>query len=607
MKAIYVIYTTRDLVRLFKRGLINTSCRNKFLAFKDISEQLQSLIREYNMDLIYPVRPSLKQRERFLAEYINLIGLLSKENNNRLWWATDIASKNRFTSILPSLIHQFITILHMVSCADIDNLVVFSPSYLILPSLSKAVSSAVKVEFVSRSFVGHLEIVFNMVKKIAGLFYHAATVYMRSVYAKLQLRSFIRKRLAVGEQYYIVKSFIYNHSFSPDNSYHDIFFGRLVDFLNARDNVIILANILGGYRHCIRKISNSSYFIIPIDYFVSFLDILTAIKEILSFRVKLPRELLFQGEDVSDIISNELKKTFNGIQLYQLIHYYAVTRMLDSVEAKVFLYTYENNPWERMCVYAVKESSPAADIIGFQHTVVPQASLNMFPDSRETGLSPMPNRIFTVGEIPKKIMERYGSYHKGMIKTACAFRHEYLFKINLSLSRKKEGKILVALEGVAAAGIMLKYVVSQLAGKDSYEVMIRTHPVLGWEYFSRHYNINIDNIPNFILSKKKSLKEDIEWADVVIYWGSTVVIEALSMGRPAIHYDTGAILSYDPLFECSYLKWNVTAYDDLDNVIKEIYSIEDKEFMYQQQKAKEYIRRYFYPVNDEVLSLFLVK
>jgi len=605
MKAIYVVYNTREMVGLFKRGLLNTSCRNKFLAFTDISEQLQRLIRDYNMDLICPARPSSEQRERFLAEYITLIGSLSKENNSRLWWATDIASKNRFTSTLPSLIHQFITILYMLRQDDIDNLVIFSPSYLILQSLNKAISFyGVKCEFISRDFVNNFRIVFARIKKILGLFYHAGVIYIRSVYARLRLGRIIHKRLVTDKPYYIVKSFIYNHSFGENNSYYDIFFGRLVDFLNARDDVIILANILGGYRHCIHKIRNSTYFIIPIDCFISFFDILTAVKQILFFKIKLPKDILFYGKDVFDIINNELKRTFNGVQLYQLLHYCAVKRLFACVQAKTFLYTYENNPWERMCVSSVKESSSATDIIGFQHTVVPQASLNMFPDSRERELSPMPDRIFTVGEIPKQIMERYGSYHKGMIKVACALRHEYLFKINLSLSRKKEGKILVALEGVPAAGAMVKYVISQLAGKDSYEVMIRTHPVLGWEYFSRHYNINIDNISNFILSEKRSLKEDIKWADVVIYWGSTVVIESLSMGRPVIHYDIGSILSYDPLFECSYLKWSVTAYDDLDNVIKEIYSIEDKDFIYQQQKAKQYIRRYFYPVNDETLSLF---
>ena len=70
-----------------------------------------------------------------------------------------------------------------------------------------------------------------------------------------------------------------------------------------------------------------------------------------------------------------------------------------------FLFTYENNPWERMCMMAVKSQAPQTKVTGYQHTVVPHASANMFISSHERGRLPMPDRILTVGEAPKQIME----------------------------------------------------------------------------------------------------------------------------------------------------------------------------------------------------------
>jgi predicted glycosyltransferase len=108
------------------------------------------------------------------------------------------------------------------------------------------------------------------------------------------------------------------------------------------------------------------------------------------------------------------------------------------------------------------------------------------------------------------------------------------------------------------------------------------------------------------ISEKNSLNEDLVNTSVVIYWGTTVSLEALGLGIPVIHYQREHdYLSYDPIFSCPGLHWNVNSGDDLSSVLKKITNIESKEYEKQKNLSDAYIDKYFLPVNDENMSQFL--
>jgi surface carbohydrate biosynthesis protein (TIGR04326 family) len=280
-------------------------------------------------------------------------------------------------------------------------------------------------------------------------------------------------------------------------------------------------------------------------------------------------------------------------------------RLLQAVHVETFLLTYENNPWEKMCIMAVREGAPGI-IVGYQHNVVPQASANMFVSRWEKNAMPMPDRILTVGDRPKEIMERYGNYDCGEIETSCGLRFEYLENLPVA-ARQRLGNILVVLEGIDDVYKMVNYVMKELGRNESFKVIIRTHPVLPFHCIQRKLDYSLDSLPNFGLStRNSSLKDDIEWADVVMYWGTTVALEALCMGKPLIHYSIGTCLSYDPLFECWHLKWTVSDEESMVNILDEIYSLDDAEFYVEQNHALAYIRHYVFPVSEHGLSRFFV-
>ena len=129
----------------------------------------------------------------------------------------------------------------------------------------------------------------------------------------------------------------------------------------------------------------------------------------------------------------------NGVQIFQLLHYDAMCNMIKAQRIRTFLFTYRNNPWERMCMLACRQHSPSTKILGYQHSVVPEAALNMFVHPLEKNIVPLPDRILTTGEISKSIIEHYGDYSLVPVVSACALRYEYLSQIKPRPYQKSQG------------------------------------------------------------------------------------------------------------------------------------------------------------------------
>lgn len=551
------------------------------------------------------LRPPARDRrfqERFLREYVDLVGKIGAEQDSRLWWATDIASKNRFASRIPDLLNQFFTAAEATRSSS--DLIVLDPPWQIVDSLVdffKKNNRPFKV--IGYENVKWRDILFSRTRRIASVLKTSAACIKKIIAA----RRACPLNLPGGKgSLYVIKSFIYDHSFSDNGkTYRDAFFGSLPDYLKEKKRLLIFADILGDYSKALDNISRHNAFsIIPVEKMLSIKDVIATAFEALLSRFEIIKNQYLYGEyEVSSIFRNEISRTFNGLAFYQMFHYRAVKNLLKAAEIDTFLLTYENNPWEKMCIQSLRTCSPDTKIIGYAHTVIPQACANMFTSPLESKTAPRPDLILTVGQVPKEIIERYGICENGRIKASCGLRFEYLFKLPV-FERKLNGNIAVMLEGIPEVCKMVDYVLGEL-GNTRFKVRIRTHPVLQWDQIARNITRPWASLNNISFSESKSIKEDVEWADIVVYWGTTVALEALSMGTPVIHFDAGSVFSYDPLFECDHLKWNTSRGQSLSEVIQKIYSLNEESFKTEQQKAKEYLNRYFYPIDNEALGKFI--
>ena len=137
---------------------------------------------------------------------------------------------------------------------------------------------------------------------------------------------------------------------------------------------------------------------------------------------------------------------------------------------------------------------------------------------------------------------------------------------------------------------------------EMYIVKVRPHPILSLQSALDIFNLRLNE--QFIISEGR-LEDDLIWADVVLYASSTVGMQAVSGGIPAIHLDLGEFLDTDPMFDWDDFKWSAKAPEALVDHIKQIDALSDEHFTTLQLNSKSYVDQYLSPVSDEALKLFL--
>ncbi len=499
----------------------------------------------------------------FFQEYVRLVEALGKGQDPLLWWATDVASKNRFQTKLPALLQGFLATGNRGEPVPAEGLI-------------------------ARGWM---------------IFRISCYCALRAAWARVILGKLPLTRLKPGKTY-VAKSFLYDSSFPLQGGYQDPFFGGLIPFLNARSALMVVVDIQGDYGKALKNIrANGAVDLVPWEYFLSWRDIIAAAWRLLRWSSKPVHHAVFFGHDVTDLVNDHLRAGGDRIQTQQFLHYFSVLNLCRSIDVDKILMTFESNPWEKMWILAARRAGSRALVLGYQHNVVPPASANMFIAQGEAGTTPLPDKILTAGAEPRRILGEFGAYPAGMLQTSCALRMGHIFRE--PFPRAGGRRVLVALEGVDGVRDMVAYVLDQLGRHRDVQVRLRTHPVLPWRYFEERHGFSLKALPQVEVSAGSSLLEDIREADVVLYWGSTVSMEALALGRPVVHFDNKALLSFDPLFSCPHLKWTVGPGDALMPVLESILGLSNDDYTRELVRAREYLKSYFYPVSDEAMALFL--
>ena len=564
------------------------------------------VFQNYNIEVIYINEIIENNAAKFIEDYRDLIGRVSGNLDVREWWATRISSKNRFNSRIPNLLRQ-IEACSVVLDQRINNTVIYCPDYSIVSTINILTSNTgLKLEFprvhvACKLWNDKLKALLIHVWSFINLSYK---IFLIRFYFKKNINHQGFKKLNT----YTLKTFFYESSIDKNNnfSYHDPMFGRLPEFLAVNGNLLIITQILGNYKKCLDRIKkNKEYTIIPIEYWLSMSTLFKGLRFLLIFRFdklfNFPTK--YRGININKLLKSEIFRNGNDIPLNQYLYYEAMTRCFRNKKIDQYVSTYENNPWEKMAILGIRQMSPLTKIVGFQQSVVPQASVNVFLSAEELQIMPLPDKIICVGKTPAEIINENSAAPMENIDVGCGLRYEYLW-LTPSKKRKKIRKVLVAPEGVADVIPMINKVIKELNNNMMYHVSLRFHPSLPYENIKDMLDYNLENYKNIVISSL-SLQEDLIENDLCIYWGSTVALEAMSMGIPLIHYNMQTILSYDPLYCCTNHKWTVTEKESLIDVIESINALSDEEYAQQAKQAKSYIARYFFPVNDENMSKFL--
>jgi len=350
--------------------------------------------------------------------------------------------------------------------------------------------------------------------------------------------------------------------------------------------------------------------IYPLEVYLHYRDVyfraLQWILKFLFFPFQMKGEIQFMGYDATMLFKELIRCGGFRISFFQALHFDIARRLGQKYQIKTCLMSYEGRPWERFFMTGLRKTNENIQIIGCQHTVIPLSATDMFLHPKEVGLIPLPDKIVTTGMTPKFFLERYSAYPKEQVYTGCALRFESLQKRSVLVrSKQKHFVLLVAFGGSSEEVPLLNYSLRQAFLNKDIIFRMRAHPAFSWNQlmslssWRKKLPENVENSTSFEVS------DDLEICDAVLYWGTTVALESLLVGKPIIHFDRGDLLNYDPLFEFTDFKWQVQATDSLQTVIQEIQALPETLYCEHQQQGRKYMKEYFYPVNNENLENFL--
>lgn len=549
-----------------------------------------------------------EERIQCKNEYLNNIAELSAMYNSIEWWANAISEKNEYQPYHYRNLCSFYSLIKTLrKYMNRDMRIFIVCNYEIFAQLKiYCEQNHIRIISAEEPVILRLKKIYEKIYTAVHIVYTLTKIAVRKMYIHYMLACRIKRGFDNAESYYVIRTWADKRFLTEKSPIHNTHFWRLPEYVIQHGyNLMLLVGITNNFTKIIKKIrEDRTCLVIPEEYFFRYSDFLQVFKYLHVKKIVLKKKIFFNGLDVTALYETGINRNYFSVYyLFNIVHYILAKRLAQAVKLKTFIQTFENYAWEKMTLLGIREFCSDNALLGFQHAYVSRNSFKYFPGKMERDVMPLPDRIVTMGKRTREIMERFGSYNKDTLKVGCALRQGYLNNIK-PFKRRRMNRIVVPLTMVKKESVILMdFLYRSGLAKSELEVVIRCHPAAPYKSFRKDICFRLPE--NFIINNEKSASEELSRADIVIYIWTTVAIEALKMGLPVIYLDILYPMYVDPLFECKALKREVSIPDKLVPAIEGFYNMDDDDFYKEQQSAQEYLREYFYPVNEENLQAFL--
>lgn len=504
--------------------------------------------------------------EEIIFKLQSLFETISHQKAQPIWWMTISSTRDRFLSRLR---YQ----LDLLDQRNVDGLYNLKPSD---ESLTKYIKLILKPFFVLNTLI--------------KLRRDVHTTYQKRI-KQIQSRPLL-----------VIKSFNYAHNFILD-SFKDPFWSDLIPYLENKKGTkfIVLSEPMGSIELATKYSIKNENFFVPL-YFLKLSDPFKALLMILSgYFVPRTKGIHYNGKNVDALIHINYLQELSSQATYMAILNYLIYQNVSKIfSIDKFLLPYEGLCWENAAILGIKKNHPNLKIIGKQHAVISEAAITNFP--LNSPYYPVPHIINTTGKITYKMIKHFNRHPMVSIVSGCAFR----FTFNSSEVAKSSPirpVILLGLEGVLNCKTLIEYAVRNMKDLPDWKLIIRPHPILPFEKLKPTLNINPESFSNIEISKGKSLDEDLSRSGILLYWGSTLCLDALGKGIPVIHYEYQNSLNFDPLVNFTDLKWVVGPNANLIDTVRKIINLED--LAERRAKAQSFILDYFSPPSESQFEFLI--
>ena len=559
-------------------------------------------------------RSSRELREHYLT-FLYEIG---RGMGSLCWWVSSVACRN---GILSKTFHRICLLKSALDLArsreSNEPLVLIAPEPLssALEQNLKA-ESGIRTRYIRNRGLGFLRPLRDLVDMGLHRSFFLARNGLRIVQARRALPSVPR----VSQPSTVILSWV-----TPDNRhlrdrFHESFFGNLAQKLQeSGHNVAIAPVFLWGlpYRQTLQGMLSSPFPLVVPHRFLRFGDLLAAAASTF-FKSPQPEPVpSFRGLNVEHLIRYDLRLNRISNASADALLVASLVRRLAAARVPIdrFIYIYENHPGERALCWEVRRSYPQAQLVGYQHARAPMFEINLHIAPEGEMEAPLPDRIVAVGKYTANNLAR-GGFAEGSIVVGGALQmtqstmtpveqvreSDTVAKLDEGHDGLNKRTILVASSDSLEEATELAYMAANLGkGDDSLRVILKCHPRTPYERVSGLFgsraqgDFQVSTEPIIDLIKKSS---------VMVYSGSTVGVQAMALGIPAIHVTPQFELDVDPLEGVLDIRLAALGLEDLRVKVRWILDNRESYIAQHRERWRTFVDEMYSPVNERTVTAF---
>lgn len=528
-------------------------------------------------------------QKQYRDEYVSFIDDVESSTGDPLWWSGSLSWKNPWASAFLLRFSQLMILLEVIKDCKANGhglVVVFEE-----PLMQRAANNNIKrvlpaIAVINiRKFAAVTKAAFVLIA--VGLF---ARIRLFLFYSKkkIEYRRIVNKIVANAtvdlsqKNRCIYPTFIDCRSFR-NGQYFDAFLGSLLETEIFRNYSITVVPVLisAQQEQLDQFVSwiNSRGFraVIPLDT-ISFPGLLTRLLRSV-FQISwsvASRDL--GGVDVASLVLWERAEDWRSVSWFQSGLLDCVCQRLwrDTAGKHLLLYPFENQAWERIFLYYMRR---CADVyaIGIQNAPCPSLSTRFFLSNTAVKICPLPDVLITNGDISYEIL-------KPLYQSRVAVEKSSLLRsISVTIQRKTSAKttavgapclsleiLVVCSIGVYEARELMYRAVKALGNTAKYNVLIAVHPLINR---SELFGAGFMEFPPNVAFADKPMDTLLAQADVVLFDSSTVGLQALAIGLPAVFIGHECALNIDPTEYDDAVTRRAYTPDQIREIVKSICTI----------------------------------
>jgi hypothetical protein len=587
-------YSSEEKIKKIVKRHAEGRCGYLFLSNEGNSEAIFKNLESHGFarinlrDILINCRTELRQA---VVEFSGALNSMSPHHN---WWAIGI-SRRIATGLFPSGMAKIFLIKKVIDSGEWDSLVVYDDS--IFPWVSMTGNKhKVQVNFYMEHSAGADWK--NRLKSVLPL----GTVLwlLRKIVTKTKLGWSLPKiKKDTFKAPVVLFTLIDNNSF-PAGLFRDIYLGELANHIKKEGRGVFILGQLhdklsGSLAASIKRQHNPLLFLL--DHFWSISDLINVTCRVFYDYIK--RQPVwspshFMGFNVSRFLTMNLRLDLQGAYAENLLSYRAARKYLCQIQPDLFIYPYENKCMERMLLKAIAEVCPDAQKIGYQHAAVIPKHIHMFLAPEEFRALPLPDKIVTNGPHTACLLSGQGNYPDGMIVTGTALRSTAAKTGSILKNqppRLIKNILMVLAEGIEEydKGFNFLRNIQLINATEKFDFRVRLHPGIPYDPFA---GMKANGI-RCIKDTTASLVSSLQWADLILYATTSVSVQAMACGIPAVWMDMLDFWGTDPINADNLLRWRLNSPKDWGSVISEIEHLPQEEFEHRLEKSIMFASEYF--------------